>query len=294
MDKKTKAVLAGIGAYASCAAYRRVKRGKAAKTSGRGQTVLITGASSGIGRELAEVFARRRFDLVLVARSKNRLAELKEELELDYGVSVTVIVKDLTDDSAAKEIYEETTEKGIVVEQLVNNAGAGKEGRVIDTEPETMRDLIRMNVTTLTLLSHYYGRDMAKRGHGRILNVSSMAALVPDPYFNVYGPTKAYELYLTEAMYGELKGTGVTVTALCPGPTKTNWAKNAGKADSFAAKPPEYVAEQAFIGMQAGELVVYPNLDFRAFSCAMRLLPTKIQAGAVALWQRMLIKKEKS
>lgn len=156
---------------------------------------------------------------------------------------MTTIVKDLSNESAAKEIYDEVKEKGIVIDQLVNNAGAGKQSTVADANPETMLSLIHLNVSAVTLLSHYFVKDMVERGSGRILNVSSMGAFIPDPYFNVYGPTKAYEMYLTQGMYGELKDTGVTVTALCPGPTKTNWATNAGKADSKMAKSAEQVAQ---------------------------------------------------
>ena len=112
-----------------------------------------------------------------------------------------------------------------------------------------MRDLIHLDITSLTMLCRLFGHDMKERGAGKILNVSSLGAFMPDPYFNVYGPAKAYELFLTEAMYGELRGTGVTVSALCPGPTKTNWAANAGKADAKIAKDPRMVAEEGFKGM---------------------------------------------
>ena len=193
----------------------------------------------------------------------------------------------------AKEIYEETKEAGITVDQLVNNAGAGKQARTVEADPDAMRDLLHLNAVSVTMLSRYFGQDMVKRGSGRIMNVSSMGAFIPDPYFNVYGPTKAYEMFLTKAMYGELQGTGVTVSALCPGPTKTNWAANAGKADSRIAKSPEKAARAGFIGMQEGELIIIPDADYRAVRYLMRPLPAKLQARLIAGWQKGLIERNR-
>lgn len=294
MSSRTGKVLAGIAgaagaAAAALAAKEKKAREEAEKTDGRGQTVLITGASGGIGRAFAFVFAEHHFNIVAVARNEQKLEELKLELENSYDITVTTIAKDLSDENAALEIYEAVQEQGIEVNQLVNNAGAGKQSRVVDADPEVMKNLIHLNVTSLTLLCRYFGRDMAERGSGRILNVSSMGGFIPDPYFNVYGPTKAYELFLTEAMYGELKGTGVTVTALCPGPTKTNWAANAGKADAKFAKSPDEVAKEGFIGMQEGKLVVIPDPDYRAVRCVLGHLPAAAQASLIAKWQKSLI-----
>ncbi|HUM83501.1 MAG TPA: SDR family oxidoreductase [Lachnospiraceae bacterium] len=293
-DKKKRIVLAG-GAASAAAAYfliRNDRQKKADETDGTGKTVLITGASGGIGKEFAFIFAKHHFNLVLVARSMDKLEELKMELENSYDVEVTVISKDLSDEDAAEQIYEEVEEKGITVDQLVNNAGAGKQSRVIDADKDTLNNLIHLNVSSVTMLCRLFGSDMARRGSGRILNVSSMGAFIPDPYFNVYGPTKAYELFLSEAMYGEMKGSGVTVSVLCPGPVKTNWAANAGKADSRFAKSPELVAKEGFHGMQMGELVIVPSADYRFFRGFMKHLPCKIQAGVIAAWQKSLIGKE--
>jgi len=188
------------------------------------------------------------------------------------------------------DIYDEVCEKGITVDQLVNNAGAGKQAAVMEADPQVMRDLIHLDITSLTMLCRLFGHDMKERGAGKILNVSSLGAFIPDPYFNVYGPAKAYELFLTEAMYGELRGTGVTVSALCPGPTKTNWAANAGKADAKIAKDPRMVAEEGFKGMQAGQLIIIPDTDYKALRYIMRPLPAKLQAGIIAEWQKSLIR----
>ena len=295
MKKKTAGFLLTGAAAAAAAAVMvgRKRQQQADETDGTGKTVLITGASGGIGKELAFEFARHHFDIVAAARNKEKLEELKMELENSYQVKVTVIVKDLSDENAAKEIYEETKEAGITVDQLVNNAGAGKQARTVEADPDAMRDLLHLNAVSVTMLSRYFGQDMVKRGSGRIMNVSSMGAFIPDPYFNVYGPTKAYEMFLTEAMYGELQGTGVTVSALCPGPTKTNWAANAGKADSRIAKSPEKAARAGFIGMQEGQLIIIPDADYRAVRYLMRPLPAKLQARLIAGWQKGLIERNR-
>lgn len=207
-------------------------------------------------------------------------------------MDVWVFPVDLSEPGAAKKLYAFTREQGLVIDQLVNNAGAGKSGRVVDTDPEVMDGLNRLNVLSVTELSHFYGKEMVERGHGRIMNVSSLGGYIADPYFNVYGPTKAYELFLTQAMYGELKGTGVTVSALCPGPTRTNWAKNAGKADSKTALSPEVVARYGYAGMQRGDLVIFPGRRFRLEKDLMGLLPADLQASLIARWPQRLIGEE--
>jgi len=202
-------------------------------------------------------------------------------LERRYGTTVQVIPADLSQAGSAQRVYDELLRRDIRVEQLVNNAGAGKQSRVVDAEPDTMAGLIELNVTSVTLLCRLIGADMASAGHGRILNVSSLGAFIPDPYFNVYGPTKAYELFLTLAMAGELKGTGVTVSALCPGPVKTDWARRAGKADSRLAKDPAEIARIGYLGMQRGRLVIVPTLLYKAERRAMALLPFRAQVGMI-------------
>jgi len=289
--KKCMAAIGGIGLItAGNIAHQRHAEKSAEMTDGSGQTVLITGASGGIGRELATVFAEHNFDLVLAARNEEKLAESKRELEEKFSVHVMTIVKDLSDENSAAELYAEICKKGIFIDQLVNNAGAGKQAAVTDADPQIMQDLICLNIMSVTMLCRLFGHDMRERGFGRIMNVSSMGAFIPDPYFNVYGPTKAYELFLTEAMYGELHGTGVTVSALCPGPTKTNWAANAGKADARIAKDPRCVAQAGFIGMQAGQLIIIPDADYRVLRRVMQHLPAKMQARIIAGWQRSLIR----
>ena len=203
-----------------------------------GQTVLITGASGGLGAEFAGIFAAEGFDLVLTARQTDKMEKLASRLHEKYPVKITVLFSDLSRPDGAKILYEEISERGIRIDQLVNNAGAGKAGRTIDISPEILNDLINLNMVSVTMLCRLIGADMERQGYGKILNISSSAALFPDPWFNVYGPSKSFVLALTEAMRGELAGSGVTVTALCPGPIRTGWAENAGKAYPVIAADP--------------------------------------------------------
>lgn len=250
---------------------------------------LITGASGGIGQEFVYEYARHHFNLVLVARNEEKLNALKLELEKTWHIRVLVIAEDLSDEDAALRIYDRVRAEGIHVIELINNAGAGKQVSVTDADTDTLKNLIHLNVTSVTLLCRLFGHDMVKAGKGRILNVSSMGAFIPDPYFNVYGPTKAFELFLTEAMYGELKGTGVTVSALCPGPVKTNWARNAGKADSKMAKDPADIARSGFRGLHRGDLIIIPSADNRIERSLMKGLPAKAQVRIIRAWQKYLI-----
>lgn len=290
MNRKNKLLLSGAIGAAATAVVHVVRKKKAVRNfSSEGQTVLITGASSGIGREFARIFAEHGFDLVLTARSEDKLKTIAGDLEEAYGISVTVIPADLSVESEAKRLFDEVESRGIQVDQLVNNAGAGKAGDVTDADPDTMLHLIHLNISSVTMLCHYFGNKMKEQGGGRILNVSSLGAFIPDPHFNVYGPSKAYELFLTEALRGELKGSNVTASCLCPGPTRTNWARNAGKADSKTALDPADVARIGFEEMQKGELVIIPAAVFKAERYGMSILPAKAQVDFIEKWQRHLI-----
>lgn len=285
--KAVSAVAAGMAITGAVVLNRKMKH----EEYQEGETALITGASGGIGYALAEEFASHKFNLVLAARNEEKLNCIRKDFETRYGVEVTVVPVDLSVPGNAQKLYYAVKEKGIEVDQLVNNAGAGKAGRVVDTDPDVMEGLINLNVTSVTMLCRLFGADMVARGHGHIMNVSSLGGFIPDPYFNVYGPTKAYELFLTEAMSGELEKSGVTVSALCPGPTKTNWANNAGKADSSTALTPETVAKYGYEGMQEGRLVIYPGRRFKAEKILLGLLPVNEQTAFIAKWQKKLIEE---
>lgn len=293
MNKTGKIITAGAAFAAAGLAAAKIYKSKQEKQTGflLGETVLITGASGGLGKEFADIFAECGFNLVLAARSEDKLKAIAEEIEGKYGVRVNIFAMDLSVAGSAEDLYDKVKDAGIEVDQLVNNAGVGKYSRVIDTDPATIRKIVNLNATSVAELCALFGADMAKRGKGRIMNVSSLGAFIPDPYFNVYAPSKAFELSLTEAMYGEMKKSGISVTALCPGPIKTNWAANAGKADSITAKDPHEVAEEGFIGMQKGELIVIPAALYKAEKAAMSVLPVGVQADIIAKFQKILVKR---
>ncbi|MHB1676630.1 MAG: SDR family NAD(P)-dependent oxidoreductase [Sulfuriferula sp.] len=200
------------------------------------KTVLITGASSGIGLEFAQVFASHRYNLVLVARNKARLQDLAAQIKRDFSVTVEIIVKDLTNPSAAQEIFNDTLALGLQIDVLINNAGVGLGGKFTDNSLSDELNLIQLNVVAMATLCHLFGGAMAKRHAGRILNVSSIAAFLPGPLMANYYASKAYVLMLSEALRSELKDSGVGVTALCPGPTRTELFLRSGMSTARAAK----------------------------------------------------------
>ncbi|MBK8144483.1 MAG: SDR family oxidoreductase [Bacteroidetes bacterium] len=191
-------------------------------------TALITGASSGIGFELAKVHASKGGNLVLVARNKSKLDELKMELETNYNVSVYTIGKDLSAKDAAQEVYDETTKQNIQIDYLINNAGFGDFGMFVETDWNKEYQMISLNITTLTQFTKLYLQGMVQRRNGRIMNVASTAAFQSGPTMAVYFATKAYVLSFSEAVDNEVSDKGVTVTALCPGATESGFIEAAG------------------------------------------------------------------
>lgn len=220
---------------------------------------LITGASSGIGKELARIHAENGGDLVIVARNEERLKELKKELESTRNVQVEILVKDLTKAETPMEIHEELSLKGIQVEYLINNAGFGGRGKFHEREWERDLSMINLNITALTALTRLFLPDMVKRNSGKVLNVSSTAALVPGPLQAVYYATKAYVTSFSNAIAEELYDTNITVTALMPGATETEFAKTSGMDktqlfnNTFSAR---VVAQAGYDGMMKGKLDV--------------------------------------
>ncbi|MFC5367655.1 SDR family NAD(P)-dependent oxidoreductase [Salinirubrum litoreum] len=249
------------------------------------RTALVTGASGGIGRELATLFARDGHDLVVVARSEEELIELGNRLQNDYGVTVTVVVKDLADPDSPAEIQSALDDRGVDVDILVNNAGFATYGRFLDTDLDTERDELQVNVLAVTELTKRFLPGMVERGEGRVLNVASTAAFQPGPLMAVYYASKAYVLSFSEALTAELDETGVTVTALCPGPTDTGFQS---RADMGASKlvqgelqDPAEVARAGYRGMQEGEAVVVPGLRNKLLTVAVRLLPRSVVRSMV-------------
>lgn len=226
---------------------------------------LITGASSGIGKEFARIHAEKGGDLVIVARREQKLNDLKKDLEGKYKVQVKVIAKDLTLPNAAKEIYEEVKQAGIAIDYLINNAGFGGRGKFHERAWEKDLAMINLNIVALTALTRFFLPDFVKRNSGKILNVSSTASLLPGPLQAVYYATKAYVTSFSNALAGELHDTEVTVTALLPGATATEFASTSGmdKTDlfnnTFTARA---VAEDGYKGMLAGKLDVIAGVTF--------------------------------
>ena len=238
-------------------------------------TALITGASSGIGRELARIHAEKGGDLVLVARRADRLEEVKRELESKHGVSVTVLAEDLTDEAAPQRIHDRVKAEGVEISYLMNNAGFGGRGRFDQRDWADDRAMIQVNVVALAALSRLFLPDFVAQGSGRILNTSSTAALVPGPLQAVYYATKAYVTSFSYALADELKDTGVTVTALMPGPTETEFAKTADMdrtslfKSAFSARQ---VAEHGYAAMMRGALDVVSGVKLGQ-RVALRLAP---------------------
>ena len=247
-------------------------------------TALVTGASGGIGEELARLLAADRHDLVLVARSRDKLARLAEELGSKHNVGARVIAKDLSDPAAPREIFDETEGAGVAVDVLVNNAGFGSYGPFAETDARKELELLQVNVVALTHLTKLFLPAMIGRGRGRVMQVASTAAFQPGPLMAVYYASKAYVLSFSEALANECEGTGVTVTALCPGPTETGFVAAAGmeKSKLFEANVMDArtVAEAGYRGMLDGRAVVIPgfrnSLMARAVGFAPRGLVTKI------------------
>ncbi|MDT0556551.1 SDR family NAD(P)-dependent oxidoreductase [Patiriisocius hiemis] len=245
------------------------------------KTALITGASSGIGKEMAILHASRGGNLVVIARSVRKLNELKEELEAKYNSSVYVIKKDLTLPNAAKEVYEEVTQNKIAVNYLINNAGFGGQGLFHERDWNDDLSMIQLNIIALTALTRYFLPDFVKRNEGRVLNVSSTASLMPGPLQAVYFATKAYVTSFSNAISEELNNTNITVTALLPGATETQFAKTSGmdKTDLFAKTySATKVAKTGYEGMLAGKLNVKAALSFsqRIMMSSVPFVPKKM------------------
>lgn len=240
------------------------------------ETVLITGASSGIGAAFAKVFAARDYDLVLTARNGDRLSAVAAAL--GNRVRVDVLPADLSDPAGPDELLRAVESKAIEVDVLVNNAGFGTFGPFAESSLEKELAQIRLNVVALTHLTRALVSGMVKRGRGRILNVASTAAFQPGPLMAVYYATKAYVLSFSEALSVELRGSGVTVTCLCPGPTKTEFPVRANMVDPavlekghFIMMDADVVARKGVEALLRGRRLVIPGLLNRTLAHATRL-----------------------
>lgn len=252
-------------------------------------TALITGASSGIGAEFARVFAARGHDLILVARRRDALEAIAGQVEGRHRVRAVVMPFDLAEPDAPARLFEAVREAGLQVDVLVNNAGFGLAGEFAETDIERELEMIQVNVVALTHLTKLFLGPMLQRRSGGVLNVSSVAGLFPGPLRSVYYATKAYVLSFTEAIAEELRDSGVTVTALCPGPVATEFhGISGGAAESFGAKSIADVSEVARFGyhaLQAGTRVAVPGVQNKIVVQARRLAPRRLVTRLVRLVQ---------
>ena len=240
---------------------------------------LITGASSGIGYDLAQIMAAD-FDLILTARNQKKLEELAQQLESRHGGHVHVVPADLAKPQAPTEIFAEIARRGLQVDALINNAGFGTYGQFKSTKLEEQLEMLQVNVTALTHLTRLALPGMLERKHGRIMNVASTAGFQPGPLMAVYYATKAYVISFSEAIANELKGSGVTVTCLCPGPTETEFATRANMEKSRLfmlgrMRSPD-VAMAGYKGMMKGKRLVIPGVMNKVVMESVRFTPRKL------------------
>ena len=255
----------------------------------KNQTVLITGASSGIGERLTHYFGRDGYSMVLVARQAEKLEELARILKQTYGVETWACPYDLKEPNAPTALFRELAGKDINVQMLVNNAGFGEYGFFEEISLEKQLAMMQVNIVAVVHLSKIFLEQLPKGIPGKILNVASTAAFQPGPLMAVYYASKAFVLSFSEALANELATRKVTVTALCPGPTRTEFEARAGLSGSnlFAGNiaSPEEVAEEAYEGLMAGKTVVIPGFKNQLMAFSTRLAPRKLVTSIVRYMQ---------
>lgn len=248
------------------------------------KTALVTGAASGLGYEFAVLLAKDSYDLILIDIDSENLENSKKELEKLYQTKVKILIKDLSQAEIANEIFNEIQETPIDV--LINNAGFGLFGTFSNTNWQRESAMLHLHILTTTHLTKLLLNGMVQRGSGRILNISSLAAFQPGPLMAIYYASKAYILSFSEAIANELKGTGVTVTVLCPGQTKTSFQQVVSKENcdnkiSFNMACPVQVAKYGYNAMMQGKTVVVPGFFNKFLSRLPRLMPRKTSASIV-------------
>ncbi|MGG3467450.1 SDR family oxidoreductase [Neobacillus pocheonensis] len=242
------------------------------------KTALITGATSGLGFEFVRLFAKDGYNLVLVARNDKKLEEIKRTYP---NLEVTAISKDLSIHGAAKEVFDEIETRGIDIDVLVNNAGFGLMGKFEELNFQKQLNMIQLNISALTELTYYCLQKMKQKNSGRILNVASTAAFQPGPKMAVYYATKAYVLSFSEALVEELSGSNVTVTTLCPGPTKTNFGAVAsveGTKMFSRAMASDLVAKQGYEALKSGKRVIVTGGFNKAGALGAKFMPRSLAA----------------
>lgn len=249
------------------------------------ETVLITGASSGIGCELAKIFAQNGYNLILIARNIIKLNELACELMDKYDIKVYVLQQDLLENNAAEKVYESVTKIGKNVDILINNAGIGYVGSFHKKSLKSDKEILRLNIVTLTELTKLFSKDMVKLKKGKILNVASTGSFSPGPFTAVYYATKAYVLSFSMAISEELKPYNVMVSVLCPGATRTNFSKRAGKRDNKIGMSPDKVARIAYFGLLKNKRIIIPGI----INKILTKIPGNLVYKVVGIYQKKLM-----
>lgn len=247
------------------------------------ETTLITGASSGIGLHLAREFAKNGHPLILVAPVESELQQVASSITSEFGVQARVIAADLEQPDSAQRVFDEATGGGATVDILVNNAGHGQNGKFWEIPIERDLSIIRLNIEAVLRLTKLFLPPMIQRGRGRILNTASIAGFMPGPLLAVYHASKAFVLSWSEALSTETENTGVTVTALCPGPTDTDFFSKADMVDTRAVQkahvmPPQDVAEIGYKALMQGERVEIAGAVNKAMVFSRHLMPEAAQA----------------
>lgn len=247
---------------------------------------LVTGATSGIGLELAKLFAQDKYNLVIVARNEDELQQTASGLQTQYGVEVTTIAKDLFKRESPFEVYDEVKSRGITVDVLVNDAGQGQYGEFIETDVNRELDIIQLNIAAYVVLTKCFLKDMVARNEGKILNVSSIGGEMPGPLQSVYHATKAFVTSFTEAVNNEIKDTNVTMTLLLPGVTDTDFFNKAEQEDAKMVKEgskadPAKVAKDGYEALMAGDDKIVSGLKNKAMVAASQVTPDSMVAASM-------------
>jgi uncharacterized protein len=262
-------------------------------TSTKNKTALITGASSGIGYELTQLFARDGYNLVLVARSGQKLIELANHLKEKFLISIKIIEKDLSKSSAPDEVFNELQQENIPIHILVNNAGFGAYGPFSEVALNTELEMMQLNMVTPTHLTKLFLDEMIQRRDGKILNIASTAAFQPGPLMAVYYASKAYILSFSEALANELQGSKVSVTVLCPGPTASNFQQRADLGKSKLLKnqalmDSKTVAELGYQGLADGKALVISGFKNQLLAFVVRFFPRQVITQTVRNMQEKM------
>jgi len=246
---------------------------------------LITGASSGIGYELARLFAADGFDLIVVSRQEDELNRIANEFSQQFGVNVEVIATDLFEENAANELYRKVKERGLQVDVLVNDAGQGVYGKFIETDLQAQMRIIHLNIVSLTSLTYHFLKDMVARNRGKILQLGSVVSEIPAPLQSVYGGTKAYVLSFSEALRNEIKDTDVSITVLQPGATDTDFFNKAGAQNSKIVEDksklsdPAIVAKDGYNALMSGDDKIVSGLKNKVEVAAANIMPDTMVAA---------------